>query len=29
MAADAGFSTPVMPGEVELSVNVHIQYEIE
>jgi hypothetical protein len=28
-AADAAASTPVLPGEVELSVNVHIQYEIE
>ncbi|MEX1296441.1 MAG: SIMPL domain-containing protein [Candidatus Limnocylindrales bacterium] len=27
-AADAGASTPVLPGEVELSVNVFIQYEI-
>jgi len=29
MMDSAGASTPVMPGEVELSVNVHIQYEIE
>ncbi len=28
MMSDAGASTPVMPGEVELSVNVFIQYEI-
>ncbi len=28
-AADAAASTPVLPGEVELSVNVFIQYEIE
>lgn len=28
-AADTGASTPVMPGEVELTVNVNIQYEIE
>jgi len=27
-AADAGASTPVLPGEVELSVSVHIVYEI-
>ena len=27
-AADAGAATPVLPGEVELSVNVSIQYEI-
>ena len=27
-ASDAGASTPVLPGEVELSVNVHIVYEI-
>jgi len=29
MMDSAGASTPVMPGEVELSVNVYIQYEIE
>ncbi len=28
MAADAGASTPVLPGEVELSVNVYLVYEI-
>lgn len=28
-AADGGFSTPVLAGEVELSVFVNIQYEIE
>ena len=27
-AADAGASTPVLPGEVELSINVYIVYEI-
>ena len=27
-ASDAGASTPVLPGEVELSVRVHITYEI-
>ena len=27
-AADAGAATPVLPGEVELSVYVTIQYEI-
>jgi uncharacterized protein YggE len=27
-AADTAASTPVLPGEVELSVNVYIQYEI-
>jgi hypothetical protein len=26
--ADAGASTPVLPGEVELMVNVFIEYEI-
>ncbi|MGD8486656.1 MAG: SIMPL domain-containing protein [Chloroflexota bacterium] len=28
VAADAGVTTPVLPGEVELAVNVFIQYEI-
>ena len=28
LAADSSASTPVLPGEVELSVNVYIQYEI-
>ncbi len=28
-AMDTMASTPVLPGEVELSVNVYIQYEIE
>lgn len=28
-AADGDFATPVLPGEVQLSVNVFIQYEIE
>lgn len=28
-ASDEAFATPVLPGEVELSVNVFIQYEIE
>lgn len=28
LAADGGVSTPVLAGEVELSVNVYIQYEI-
>jgi hypothetical protein len=27
-AADSAPTTPVLPGEVELSVNVAIQYEI-
>ena len=27
--ADAAVATPVLPGEVQLSVNVFIQYEIE
>ena len=28
-ASDEAFNTPVLPGEVELSINVFIQYEIE